>query len=301
MKISTWNMNRVARVGLTLLFLTFVTSLPVQAQTASTGTVLGMVKDPSGAIVPSAAVELIDTATQGGSNHRHERGRSLHLHCGPARHLLRHCRGFRIPEVGHPESGGRDFQVIHHRFPAQDRAGYPASGGHGQRRSRAADPRRHGRGYGGRPDARAPAEHRPERDQSAAAAAERDTGRRGRNPEQPVWRTGCRGAERPERLRARRRQHHVRRLGQFGLLEQFQRHVGRCDSDSVGEHPGIPRRHHKPDGKLQRSRWQPGHAGDETRDRPVPWLHVRLSAERQPQCQFLAAQPAEAGASGNQR
>ena len=30
----------------------------------STATVLGMVKDPSGAIVPSAAVELIDTATQ---------------------------------------------------------------------------------------------------------------------------------------------------------------------------------------------------------------------------------------------
>jgi hypothetical protein len=64
MKISTWNTNRVARVGLTLLFLTFVTSLPVRSQTASTGTVLGMVKDPSGAIVPNAAVELIDAATQ---------------------------------------------------------------------------------------------------------------------------------------------------------------------------------------------------------------------------------------------
>ena len=65
MKIATWNINRAAQAGLTLLCLTLVISLPVQAQTASTGTVLGLVKDPSGAIVPGVSVELIDTATQG--------------------------------------------------------------------------------------------------------------------------------------------------------------------------------------------------------------------------------------------
>ncbi|MBP1597740.1 MAG: Cna domain protein, partial [Acidobacteria bacterium] len=64
MRASTWKPYRVIGAWLAFLFLTFVAAPPLQAQTASTGTVLGMVKDPSGAIVPGAGVELIDTATQ---------------------------------------------------------------------------------------------------------------------------------------------------------------------------------------------------------------------------------------------
>ena len=56
--------SRVTQAVLALLLLAFVTSLPVRAQTASTGTILGMVKDPSGAVVPGAGIELIDTATK---------------------------------------------------------------------------------------------------------------------------------------------------------------------------------------------------------------------------------------------
>lgn len=45
-----------------LLLLTAAAAL--QAQTANTGTVLGVVKDPSGAVIPGAGIEILDAATQ---------------------------------------------------------------------------------------------------------------------------------------------------------------------------------------------------------------------------------------------
>ena len=45
-------------------FLVLLTPTFVFPQTANTGTVLGMVRDPSGAVIPGADVELVDSATQ---------------------------------------------------------------------------------------------------------------------------------------------------------------------------------------------------------------------------------------------
>ena len=52
---------RAACIGLLLVL---CVALPMQAQMASTGAVFGVVSDPSGAVVPGAAIELIDAATQ---------------------------------------------------------------------------------------------------------------------------------------------------------------------------------------------------------------------------------------------
>jgi hypothetical protein len=64
MKHMDWTSIRAAGALLGGVLLVLLASAQVQAQTANTGRVLGVVKDPSGAIVPGADVELIDTATQ---------------------------------------------------------------------------------------------------------------------------------------------------------------------------------------------------------------------------------------------
>jgi len=49
---------------LTVLLFWLAASLPAQAQTATTGAISGVVTDPSGAIVPGAAAELLETGTK---------------------------------------------------------------------------------------------------------------------------------------------------------------------------------------------------------------------------------------------
>lgn len=64
MKYIDWRIIRAAGGACMLLLLALCAAVPAEAQTANTGTVLGVVRDPSGAVVPGADVELIDTATQ---------------------------------------------------------------------------------------------------------------------------------------------------------------------------------------------------------------------------------------------
>ena len=51
------------RVVTAFLVFTAITRIPAVAQTASTGSVVGTVRDPSGAVVPSASIELVGAAT----------------------------------------------------------------------------------------------------------------------------------------------------------------------------------------------------------------------------------------------
>src|SRR5579864_2275314 len=53
---------RSALAGLLVLF-AVVSAIPAAGQTSNTGTVLGTVTDPGGAVVPDATVELTNTAT----------------------------------------------------------------------------------------------------------------------------------------------------------------------------------------------------------------------------------------------
>src|SRR5262245_26865684 len=64
MRIAEWRsgaMRRDAIVLTTLICL--VVAAPLHAQVRSTGQIVGTVKDPSGAVVPNAAVELTDVGT----------------------------------------------------------------------------------------------------------------------------------------------------------------------------------------------------------------------------------------------
>ena len=56
--------RNVRQLGFCMLML-FITPASLSAQTATTGTIVGTVKDSTGAVVPGAQIELTDTATQG--------------------------------------------------------------------------------------------------------------------------------------------------------------------------------------------------------------------------------------------
>src|SRR6266700_3305545 len=50
-------------IGVALLLLLIVSTVPVFGQTATTGVVLGTVSDPNGGVIPDATVDLINPAT----------------------------------------------------------------------------------------------------------------------------------------------------------------------------------------------------------------------------------------------
>ncbi|MGN6592722.1 MAG: carboxypeptidase regulatory-like domain-containing protein [Terriglobales bacterium] len=57
-------MGRLGRTALLALGLGTMLAAPLMAQTANTGTVIGVITDPSGAVVPHAPITLTDQATQ---------------------------------------------------------------------------------------------------------------------------------------------------------------------------------------------------------------------------------------------
>src|SRR5690348_17836293 len=57
-------MGRVGVTALLALGLGTMLAAPLGAQTANTGTVIGVITDPSGAVVPHAPITLTDQATQ---------------------------------------------------------------------------------------------------------------------------------------------------------------------------------------------------------------------------------------------
>ena len=65
MRFSSKNLysQRLAVALLALLFILSVASLPGSAQTTTTGSVVGVITDPGGAVVPAAKVSLLNSST----------------------------------------------------------------------------------------------------------------------------------------------------------------------------------------------------------------------------------------------